>query len=470
MHNLMKVWTPLVCLLTLGVVGGAWADALSFYTPPIVTAPLMSTAPNIDGLVERGEWAEASAMHPLVSLGGRSQPSAQTDVMIGYTRHALYISATMHDPAPGEIKAEVTDRDGAVWRDDSLELFFDPNHKGKEYIHFVVNALGVRYDAYNTDEQVDYRWEAKTARLETGWSAEMLLPFEGDVEPSPGAVWGFVAARNSPHLNEMSATSRHMKSFLEPENFGGVIFGSKPATMKIVALGQGQIGMNQAAIVLSNSAAKNFSGKVHVRIMGASKYGNYYGAQKVTVAAGEVVTVQVPYKLAQDGLNTLQVSLTDAAGNTLNRTPPYALSLPAVGDELASLENTLTAALRVWSVLDASDYKVRAGRTLDGLLVQWREVAGKYKLDRKRMTIEQLVGLKDEMADIGTRSELVKRELESYMQTQASVGVSVEAVDTLCDASASDGDLLAAYLSAPRGGLAATQLVIRPFPASSPED
>jgi len=452
-------------LFAAGVASFGYADALAFYTPPAVSAPLMSKAPNIDGLLEPGEWASAGAMSRFISLSGRSEPSAQTEMWVGYDAHSLYIGAILHDPEPAEIKAEATERDGPVYRDDCLELFFDPTNQGEKYIHFIINSLGTRYDALSHDEAIDYRWEVQVAMLESGWSVEMALPFEGDIPPSPASVWGFVAARNVPHLGEKSCSSRLLKSFHEAENFGRIIFAQTPAVMKLASLGDGTLGDNTAAVAVTNLASEAITAKVNWRVMAPTKHGNAYGAEKISVEPGKTDMVQVPYKISQDGLNTVQFSLTDAQGATVSRTPPYPLALPATGAELTELEKALAAALRVWSVLDDSDYKTQAGQKLDTLLQQWRQLAAQYRENRKTMSSAELMVMQAEIADLTARAELLKTELDAHMQTQAKAGFSVYPASALAEIDLSGGsrEFALAYLEAARNCRAGLQMVIVPF-------
>jgi len=352
-----------------------------------------------------------------------------------------------------------------VYHDDCLELFFDPAHQGEMYIHFIVNSLGTRYDALNDDEAVDYRWEVRAAMLESGWSVEMALPFEGDMPPSPGSVWGFVAARYVPHLGERSCSSRLLKSFHEAESFGRIIFAQTPAAMKLASLGDSRLGDNTAAVAVTNLANEAITAKINWRVMARTKYGNAYGAEKISVEPGKTDIVLVPYKISQDGLNTVQFSLTDAQGETVSRTPPYPLALPATGAELAELEKALTAALRVWSVLDDSDYKTQAGQELDALTQQWWQVAEQYRKNRKTMGSTELMVLQTKIADLTARAELLKTELNAHMQTQAKAGFSVHPASALAEIDLSGGsrEFALAYIEAARNSRAGLQMVIAPF-------
>lgn len=463
-HSLNAV-TALLLILTGAVAGVCYGDALDFYTPPAVSAPLMQVSPTVDGMIEPGEWDKAGPLNRFVGLGGRSMPTAQTEMWVGYDQHNLYIGAKLHDPDPSQIKTDAQQRDGAVAQDDCLEMFFDPTNEGTQFIHFIVSAAGVRYDALGQDASVDYRWDAQAARLESGWSVEMRLPFEGDIPPSPGAVWGFAGARWCPHLAERSSTTRMTAALPQPSEFGAVIFARGPATMKIATLGGTSLGNTSAAAVVSNFGAQPFKGKVNVRVLAPHKRDNYYGAVKVAVEPGQSSIVTVPYLLRQDGLSVLQLSLTDAKGETVGRTAPYPIELPATGDELARLESTLNAALRVWVMLEDSEYKTNAGAQLDALLGEWRRLADTYRQRRTSMTYDELAKLGNDIAAVTARAQLVKMELDAHIQTQADADMPIRVGSALSDADPVDG-ATAATLHAPVNGGDALQLVVSPFPRS----
>ena len=134
-----RLFLLVAIILTAVVVLPALAQNTKFYTPPVVSVPKVKTPPKIDGIIEPAEWANAAPMSPFVLLGGQGQPLNATSVWVMYDDHSLYIAAILTDPNPGALKAATTDRDGPVWEDDSLELFFDTDDQRKSYIHLAVN-------------------------------------------------------------------------------------------------------------------------------------------------------------------------------------------------------------------------------------------------------------------------------------------------------------------------------------------
>ncbi|MDR1535290.1 MAG: hypothetical protein LBU64_09365 [Planctomycetota bacterium] len=99
-------------------------------------------------------------------------------------------------PAAGDPEA---DRDGAVLADESLEIFIDPNRRGRDYYHFAINPRNVILDessrigiAYNPVWRHAVRF-GRVEAIET-WDAEILIPWEAlelAGPPPPGSEWGF---------------------------------------------------------------------------------------------------------------------------------------------------------------------------------------------------------------------------------------------------------------------------------------
>ncbi|NLJ35406.1 MAG: hypothetical protein GX358_04115 [candidate division WS1 bacterium] len=443
----------------------AQAQQRVFFTPPLVTAPVMPHPPTIDGLVKPEEWAGAGAMSGLILLGGQSEPKTQTEIWVGYDDEQLYIGAIMHDPEPDKIKSEATVRDGLVCEDDCLQLFFDPSDTGDKYIHLAINPAGTRYDALDHDSTVDYRWEVKTATVESGWSAELTLPFEGAIAPSPGAVWGFAAGRFVPHMDEKSCSTRILRDFHEFESLGKLMFMPQSASMKMATMGVRSLGENTAVLAVKNNSAATFTGKANVRLIAPTSYGDYYGAEKISITPGKTETVRVPYRIAQDGANLVQFSLTDAEGRTISRTPPYPVMLPPVGMALGDLETALAGALRVWSVLDESAFKQESGEQLTELLEQWWTLNDRYRTQRRGMTTDELAQLEAELLSVTADAHQFREQLDAHIQTHTA-GLQIHAIPVLADPDTTPGasrPFTLARLHAARNSRAAMQLVMAPF-------
>ena len=388
----------LVALLVATSLAGLAED---YYTPPVVSVPLVKAAPAVDGVVNAQEWSGAALLSDFLTVGGKARPALPTTVYLAHDNKALYLGAQLFDPQPDKLRREVTERDGEVWRDDCLELFVDTVGQRKSYAHLAVNALGTKYDSFDGVVSEDFDWEVATSVGPEGWSVEIRLPFANGIAPRPGDTWVVEVARNATRVDELSTWGRHHKSFDEPQNFGTLIFSGRPWRVHVDDPGSLWLGENSAFITiepLPDRPMPTFSSstaivvvKLNVRVMGRDKTGHYFGAVKETESF-ESLQVSVPYSVNQDGFSTVTFSLTDQEGIVRWRSGPYSVDVPPVAETLARAEQKMGRALLAWAAMPDSEAKQQAGDRLEDLLVSWRYLGQQYQ-NRNLMTRSEVESL-----------------------------------------------------------------------------
>ncbi len=96
--------------------------------------------------------------------------------------------------------ATITERDGPIWTEEVVEVFFDPVGDLEGYFEIEVNPLGTVTDLVlrriASGWRKDFRWcvEGLRSRVEVragGWAAELAIPFAavGPARLVPGATW-----------------------------------------------------------------------------------------------------------------------------------------------------------------------------------------------------------------------------------------------------------------------------------------
>lgn len=159
---------------------------------PVAVARRLDGSVEIDGDLDEAAW-EAAA--PIAYAGDQS--GEQYEARLLWDEEALYLGVRLHEPFIDRLRAEVTERDGQVWTDDSLELFLAPGRSTHRYFQMIFNAAGVYYDgtgtprstsseAWNTDAEV------ATDRADDAWTLEVKLDWDdlGHGPPEAGDVWG----------------------------------------------------------------------------------------------------------------------------------------------------------------------------------------------------------------------------------------------------------------------------------------
>jgi hypothetical protein len=174
-------------------------------SPPIVSignpAPVPSAriptalgAVNVDGRLDDAAWSGAATLKlDHTNMGGPAPVQTTARVMRDATN--LYIGVTCAEPKMGEIKTGVTERDGPVYNDDSVEVFLNPDGRELPYYHFIVDAGGAVWDALTGDSRWNARWTSAVSRDAGAWSVEIAIPFRA-MDATPTGRWRANVARN----------------------------------------------------------------------------------------------------------------------------------------------------------------------------------------------------------------------------------------------------------------------------------
>ena len=181
-------------------------------------------APQLDGRVERDEWAGAARLDLRDALTGQP-PTDRTVVRVGYDDANIYVAyvCAESDVEGLQFVTEVTERDGPVWSDDCAEVFVQPDPAGEAYFHLSVNAAGVVYDARGQDATFNANIEAAPLLDEPGrrWSLELSVPWQDLNADGPplGQAWRMNFCREQYPQKTLQAWSP-TRSFHRRERFG----------------------------------------------------------------------------------------------------------------------------------------------------------------------------------------------------------------------------------------------------------
>ncbi len=170
------------------------------------TKARVSTAdekPRIDGRLEEAAWRGKPTIARLVPMKADGYAPVKTEIWLSRDEAYLYVGARCHEPWLPEVRSTVAQRDGEVWKDDSIEILLDANRDQKTYRHFAVNPDGVFYDGRQRDAAWNSSAQAATALEEGAWTVEMAIPIKdlGD-EASTTKTWGLQVARHRPRGEE----------------------------------------------------------------------------------------------------------------------------------------------------------------------------------------------------------------------------------------------------------------------------
>ena len=154
-------------------------------TAPRITIPRLAAAPAIDGTLDAAEWQQAAKLDAFWIPGTKTPATPATQAWLGTDGFTLYAAFRCANVPGTALKTVATKRDGAVWDDDSIELFLWPDEAKPRFVQFIVNAAGVCFDSDNTFDlasksQTDFGWnpvyQAKTGAADGAWTLEMAIP------------------------------------------------------------------------------------------------------------------------------------------------------------------------------------------------------------------------------------------------------------------------------------------------------
>src|SRR5262249_53170180 len=155
----------------------------------------------MDGRLDEAVWRAAppsDAFWQKFPDEGKA-PSERTSVRVLYDEDALYIGFEC-EQTRSRVVSRLTRRDRKI-EADWVEIDVDTRNDGVRAVTFRANAAGVLTDAIrfnDTDSSTDWdeNWDARTARTDHGWSAELRIPLRIlRFSPLPVQDWGFQARR-----------------------------------------------------------------------------------------------------------------------------------------------------------------------------------------------------------------------------------------------------------------------------------
>ncbi len=223
-------------LITLIALLSASICAAQRVPTPAATAGMTDTPPTIDGVLDDPAWKSATLLRDFVELDASRRYTPTTEALVTWDADYLFVGIRCEEPNMHSIRARMTERDQAVWRDDCVELFIDTNLDRTSYYHFAVNAIATVFDE---ERPGSAEWDADVTvaavRGEDEWTVEIAIPLADLGGAEPGDRWGFNVTRSRTTAGlraELSAWSPTYGRFLVPERFGELLLAEEPGDFR----------------------------------------------------------------------------------------------------------------------------------------------------------------------------------------------------------------------------------------------
>jgi hypothetical protein len=186
----------------------------------------VSEAPTIDGALGEEMWR-----NPERRFFGPKGGGATTDGTIFYFAHDLnnlYVAAICTERFMDSMIAKVTDHDGAVYSEDCVGLFLQPNINENTAYQIYFNPLGTVFDQkltmnpdgyYRGDRDWNGDYDVKTVLDENHWSIEMAITMaQFDAKGRSGNKWGLNFRRKQERLG--SSANWQTPVDYDPKSYG----------------------------------------------------------------------------------------------------------------------------------------------------------------------------------------------------------------------------------------------------------
>jgi len=169
----------------------------------------LATEPNIDGKLDEPAWQNLPVLkitHPCVTHFKKEDLlKFPGTIRIGYDDKALYIAYHCVEENLSALNVRHEKRDSAVWDDDCADFVILPVGLSKDqFLHYIVNAAGVMYDAKGTGASSAEWTSGATVAVGHDTTAaayviEMAVPWSDfGRTPEPGEIWRAQFSRADP--------------------------------------------------------------------------------------------------------------------------------------------------------------------------------------------------------------------------------------------------------------------------------
>lgn len=317
-----------VCLAIIVLIGSAAGSWAAEEQPARAVAQRITKPPVIDGKLDDSAWSKARELSKFVLLNTGETPAASTSVKVLIDGTSLYLGFKCAEPNMDQLVAKQTERDSAVWTDDSVEVILDPTNDRQGLLHLIINSTGARYDAtgrisgdsVSEDPAWNGDWEAACSKGKKEWYVEIKLPFSSlGVSPDECPCIGVNFARERvAGARELSSWSPTADLFTNPAHLGELIIPAEDnsyITVDLTLPDSLYVGKQTTPFTITNKSKKKIDLRFAYDVTGtANMAGN---TEYVTVYPGLDATGSFTLDMGGPGLFHFAARVEDKKGRIL---------------------------------------------------------------------------------------------------------------------------------------------------------
>lgn len=182
-----------------------------------------TTSPiTLDGFLDEIVWTEAEKAIQFQQYFPRDTGMAisQTEALLTYDDKNLYMGIICHDKSQGLHVAESLRRDFYGPLNDHVAIYLDPYNDLSNGFVFALTPLGIQMEGLisggdNVSSVWDNVWYSQVQQTDSGWVAEIRIPFKSFRYNDQEDKWNIQFVRNDMHQNEQS-TWTHLERRFRP--------------------------------------------------------------------------------------------------------------------------------------------------------------------------------------------------------------------------------------------------------------
>jgi hypothetical protein len=249
---------------------------------PVLQAVRIEKPLNLSGKLDDPQWLNSVPVElKFEASPGENTPARQRTVaMVLYNQEYIYLGFRCFDSVPGNIRANLSDRD-KIFGDDYVIATIDTYNNHQRGFEFAVNPYGIQGDLLmmgnsNEDPSYDMVWESAASRDDKGWTAEMAIPWRSlSFSAKESQTWTISLLRNIPRDNRYLCTwtslDRNNPSYIAQGGLLTGLEGIKPG-FSLDFLPYTMIQQSGSKSDLSDPASPMDRGSMRARIGGGIQY------------------------------------------------------------------------------------------------------------------------------------------------------------------------------------------------------
>lgn len=146
-------------------------EAIAKLKPPVMVCRRVPDGTiTIDGKPNEAAWKRADVATNFKETRNLAPCKAKTACRLLWDSKHLYVAFECED---SDVIGTIAERDGDYWREDTVEVFIDPNADGMDYLEFEVSPRGLLYDGAIADYRPEVDWLKDITHLDINKSRDL---------------------------------------------------------------------------------------------------------------------------------------------------------------------------------------------------------------------------------------------------------------------------------------------------------